>query len=72
MTDTTDKILEIIAQVTVTGGDIVDAFGLSNVSPEARSVFLSGIRAIQKNREHEHRLRLKILALNPDHYELLR
>lgn len=72
MNDTSDKVLEIIAQAEVTGEDILTSFGLGNVSPEAKSVFLVGIREIRKGRAQEERLRLKVLALKPDHYELLR
>ena len=72
MNNTADKVLEIIAQAEVTGGDVVVAFGLGGASPEAKSVFLAGLRAIQKDKAQEQRLRLKVLALNPDHYEILR
>lgn len=72
MNETSDKVLEIIAQAEVTGEDILTSFGLGGVSPEAKSVFLVGVREIRKSRAQEERLRLKVLALKPDHYEILR
>lgn len=74
-----DNVCETLATVFVKEGrfgvdqeKILDAFGLCDAQPEVKEIFMIGYKEVQRKKDYEERLKVKILKLDPEFYENLK
>lgn len=75
MNDPLEDVLDLIAKAKVQGEPddaIFGSLGIGAISPTIALILRAGINTIASNKSYADRLRLKVLSLNPDHYEEVR